>query len=76
MQDAAIYAWAETPNRSSRRRSVSGDETAVNVQGLAGDERGPFEVQDGLDNVSDLAEAPQRVHVGDAFVRRESWMVS
>src|SRR4051794_311332 len=35
--------------------SMSGALTAVDVQGLAGDERGTFEIEDPVDDIADLA---------------------
>ena len=46
--------------------SVPGGLTAVDVQGLAGDEGGPFEVEDPVDDVADLAQPAERVKRGHA----------
>ena len=40
---------------------MSGSLTAIDMQGLAGDECGAFEVEDRVDDVADFADAPQRV---------------
>ena len=41
--------------------SVAGGLTAVDVQDLAGDERGPLEIEDPVDDVADLAQPAERV---------------
>jgi hypothetical protein len=45
--------------------------TAVDMQGLAGDERGPFEIQDPVDDVVDLAQPAKGVKAGEPLVGRE-----
>ena len=50
--------------------SVSGGLAAVDVQGLAGDERGSLEVEDRVDDVADLAHPAQRVQGRQALVGR------
>ena len=46
---------------------MSGGLAAVDVQGLAGDERRPFEVHDAVDDVADLAHPAQGVYGGQAL---------
>src|ERR1700722_3929895 len=57
-------------SRASRRASVSGTLTTVHVQDLAGDEVRVLQVQHGLDAIVDLADTPQRMHLGQCFVGR------
>ncbi|SCF82786.1 hypothetical protein GA0115254_118451 [Streptomyces sp. Ncost-T10-10d] len=49
--------------------SEAGALAAVDVQDLAGDERGLFEVHDRLDDVVDLAHPPERVQRGERAAR-------
>ena len=42
--------------------------TPVDVQGLAGDERGLFEIQDRVDDVADLANSADGVKADHVFV--------
>ena len=49
--------------------SVAGALAAVDVQDLAGHERGAFEIQDRVDDVADLAHAADRVQRGERRVR-------
>jgi hypothetical protein len=42
------------------------------VVDLDGDERGPFEIEDPVDDVADLAEPANWLEAGDALVRRPS----
>src|SRR5258705_13021771 len=48
--------------------SMAGALAAVDVQDLAGDERGGFEVGDGVDDVADLAHPADRVQTGKDLV--------
>jgi hypothetical protein len=50
---------------------VSSGRTAVDVQGLAGDECGPFEVEDPVDDVADFADpakGPRHALIGGRVV--------
>ena len=55
-----------SPSRLSA--SVSGGLAAVDVEDLAGDERGPLEIEDPVDDVADLAEPAEGMKRGQALV--------
>ena len=48
--------------------SVSRGLTAVDVQDLPGDERGPLEIEDPLDDVVDLTDSSERVKLPQPLV--------
>src|SRR5260221_8431605 len=60
--------WVGTAD--PRRMSVPGDLTAVDMQRLATDERGPVEIEDSVDDVADLAQPAKRLEAGHARVGR------
>jgi hypothetical protein len=47
---------------------VAGGLTSVDVEDLAGDERGSLEIQDPVDDVVNLAQTAERVKLGEAPV--------
>src|ERR1700748_3014899 len=55
---------------ASRRASVSGTLTTVHMQDLAGDKVRVLQVQHGVDDIVDAADAPQRMHLGQRLVGR------
>src|SRR5579871_1450542 len=61
--------WMPAPEMPGFDASPAGGLTTIDVQRLARDECGAFEIEDGIDDVADLADAAQRVKGIEALVR-------
>ena len=70
MSGATFLLGATAPPASWLDASVSSRPTAVDVQRLAGDEGGVFEIEDPVDDVADLAEPANGLEGGHALVGR------
>src|ERR1700749_2433136 len=55
-------------SRASRSASMSGTLTSIHVQDLAGDKGRVLQVQHALDDIVDVAHAPQRMPLGQCIV--------
>ena len=62
--DRAIVELAKSPLDGS----VSSGLTSIDMQRLAGDKGGPFEVEDPVDNVADFAEPAERMEICHARI--------
>ena len=65
--EAPVEQWLRAV-RHAGSGSVAGDLAAVDVQDLAGDERRRLQEEDAVDDVADLAHAPERVEPGERVV--------
>src|SRR3984885_5502387 len=57
-------------SRASRSASVSGTLTSIHVHDLAGDKRRVLQIEHGLDDIVDVAHAPERMPFGQCIVCR------